>query len=173
MRAFCALSLAATLGFISLPARADTSRSAGSFVLGASAILAGFLVGGTLIGTSDSGAAQENAGWLIIEAGFTVAPLASHADAGPWWRGVAFAAPPAIAVGGTAALFAGTPGAIEHGSIEQQRFIWSLFVAGLISGVAGVIDGALADPPATPARHLAVGPMFGRDRVGLTIGAAL
>jgi hypothetical protein len=173
VRALCTLGLTATLSLASPFARADgprASRSAAAFVWGASSFLAGFIVGGTLLGTSASGGSQENAGWLAIEAGFTIAPIASHAVAGEGWRGLVFAAPPAIATGGTAALFASNPSTIERGSIEQQRLIWGLFVGGLIASVAGVIDGVLT---ADPSPNVAVAPTFGRDHVGLTVGARL
>jgi hypothetical protein len=171
VRPLWTLGLTATLLLAAVPARAQTSPAAAAFLSGAATLAAGFVAGGFLIGAGDSNSAsQENAGWLTIEAGFAVAPLVAHGVAGSWGRGAAFSAAPLVAFGGTAAVFQTKPSTIEHGSIEDQRVIWSLFGVGLLSGVAGVIDAVLAsDRP----RSIALAPLLGPGRMGLVVGATL
>jgi hypothetical protein len=166
----CLIGLSAALSLAPFPARAKPPDAASAFVAGASVFLVGFAAGGVLIGTADSSAVQQNAGWLTIAAGFALAPATGHALAGEWTRGLLFAAPPTAAWVGTLAAFESNPGTIDHGSIEEQRVIWSLFGIGLLSTVAGLIDTALAGERR---ETVAVGPMFGSGQLGLRLGATL
>jgi hypothetical protein len=167
--------------------RADQPQPALAFLAGASVLLAGFAVGGVLLSTSKGNDTKDDAAWLTIETGFALAPLASHAVVGEWLRGLAFAAPPAAVIAGTAALFGVDPGTIEHGEIPEQRVLWSLFGFALLSSAVGVVDSAFADKhaavrapdmPSAPAvarprGSVAVTPLFGSGHLGLRIGVAL
>jgi hypothetical protein len=154
------------------PAGAAEPDGGIAFVAGAAAYVATFTVGGLLLATSNDGATQSNAGWLTIESGFVMAPLASHAFAGEWGRGLVFAAPPLAAMAGTATLFDLQPQTIIHGSLPQQRVLWSLFVVGLLSGSAGIVDGVLAPSRRRP-RPIAIAPSLGRGQMGVSIEGTL
>jgi hypothetical protein len=164
------MSVASTLALAASSARADNPAPGMTFLAGASVLLAGFAVGGQILATSGGSTMKDNAGWLTIEGGFALAPFVSHALAGEWTRALAFAAPPAVMTGGTVALFQANPQTIEHGEIGEQRVMWSLFGAGLIAGAVGVVDSTFAE---TRARSVALAPLIGSGRVGLTFGGTL
>jgi hypothetical protein len=153
----------------SAPPAATPDRGLG-VVTGATILVLGFALGGTVIAAADRENGASNAGWMIMESCLVLAPLAAHGAVGQWGRGLAFAAPPAAFAGGTAALFAYDPGTLIHGSLPEQRILWGLFGAGLIAGVAGVLDVAWAPPQVG---SIAVAPTVARDRVGLAIGGTL
>ncbi len=172
MRVSRVVALAA--GFASLvlavsPARADPDPAVG-VVTGTAVLLLGFTVGSTVAATADGQNGPTNAGWLVMESGFVLAPWTAHAVLGEWTRGLAFAALPAAAEGGTAGLLDSTPGLVLHGTLVQQRILWGLFGAGLASGVVGVVDAAFA-----PGRSgsIAMAPMVGPGQVGLEVGGCL
>jgi hypothetical protein len=151
------------------PARAGIGLGTG-LVTGAAVLLLGFTVGSTMVATAAGANGQTNTGWLLIESGFTVAPFAAHAALGQWSRGLAFAAPPTAALGGTAALFDDSPGTVLHGSLPEQRVMWGLFGLGLVSSIVGVIDVAFAAPKVGP---VALAPAFGPGAEGLALGGEL
>jgi len=130
--------------FVAADAHAESPDPALAFLAGAAPILAGFVVGGALVGTSHDRAAEDNAGWLTIEGGFVLGPLLSHAVAGEWSRAAVFSATPAASFAGTAALFEYAPNVASGGTLEQQRVLWSLFGLGLVSAAIGVVDAVLA-----------------------------
>jgi hypothetical protein len=105
-----------------------------------------------------------------MESGFALAPLSAHAVTGEWGRGVAFAAVPAAAIGGTSALFAFDPGTVAHGSLPEQRWLWAMFGVALATSTAGVVDSLFAG---ARARSVVVAPAVATDRVGLVVGGAL
>ena len=148
------------------PAHADPDPGAG-LVAGAAVLLLGFAVGGTVVATANGANGPTNAGWLVIESGFTLAPLTAHAAVGQWGRGLAFAAPPAAMLGGTAALFDYSPGTVLHGTLPQQRVLWGLFGLGLLSSVVGMVDVTLSTPKIGP---VAIAPSFGPGAAGLEVG---
>lgn len=173
MRPLRALALTAAIWLGTSPARAQDDKPALAFAAGATTMLAGFVAGGLLLGAAGSDADRDNAGWLTIEAGFAAAPVVSHGVAGLWARGALFAAPPVAAWAGTAALFSIDPRTVDHGSIGEQRIMWSLFGAGLLSAAAGVVDAALTGGGAPSAGALAIAPVCGPGRLGLGLGGAL
>ncbi len=136
----------------------------------ASIQLLGFVVGGALLATSQSDSGRNNAGWLTIEGGFTLAPLAAHGVANEWGRGALFAAVPAAALGTTAGLFASDPGAVERGGLPEQRWMWGLFGVGLMASVAGVVDAMLASGRVPAVR---IEPAVAMGQLGLRIGGTL
>jgi len=172
VRLFQAGSALAAILLATPPASAAEPDGGLAFIAGTAAFVATFTVGGLLLATSNDGAAQGNAGWLTIESGFVLAPIASHALVGEWTRGLLFAAPPAAAIAGTATLFGLQPETIVSGSLPQQRVLWSLFVAGLLSGSAGVVDAVLA-PARRKTKPVTVIPSVARGEVGLQVGGAL
>ena len=130
----------------------------------------GFVVGSALLSTSHSDNVQNNAGWLTIESGFVLAPLAAHGARGQWERGVLFAAVPASTLAGSATVFALEPGAVEHGTLPQQRWIWALFGVGLFSSAWGAVDAILVgDSKPT----IALQPTVGWGQAGVQIGGTL
>jgi hypothetical protein len=160
-----AVSVAVLL--FSAPARAEEPDPAGAVVAGAAALFVGFVAGGTVIAVSGSPAARE-AGWLGLESGFVVAPLAAHAVVGEWGRGALFAAVPAVTTLSTLPVFLEQPDAVDHGSLEEQRVMWSLFVGGLGVAVAGIIDAATST-----SRSVHLTPILARGTAGLVVGGAL
>src|SRR5258708_36876486 len=84
--------LAAALTVFFTPnARAEAPEPAAAFFTGALVFVGGFTAGGLLLATS-GGSTQDNAGWLVMEGGFVLAPLAAHAVVGERPRGIAFPA---------------------------------------------------------------------------------
>jgi hypothetical protein len=159
-------ALAAAL-LASAPARAGEPAPALAVVVGGATLLAGFVVGGTIIAASGDDASKA-AGWFALESGFTLAPLGAHAVVGEWGRGALFAAVPTATTLATVPVFLEQPAAVEHGSLEEQRVMWGLFVGGLGVAVAGVVDAAMA-----PGRAVHVAPMLGAGTTGLVVGGAL
>lgn len=172
VKLFQAGSALAAMVLATSPASAAEPDGGLAFVAGAAAFVASFTVGSLLLATSNDGAAQGNAGWLTIESGFVIAPIASHALVGEWTRGLVFAGAPAAALAGTATLFDLEPSTIVHGSLPQQRVLWSLFVAGLLSGSAGVVDAALASGRRR-ARPVTLMPTVAHGQIGIQVGGAL
>jgi hypothetical protein len=148
----------------------DDSRpdGAAAFMVGAATILAGFAVGGTLVAASGENPAKNEAGWLTIEAGFTLAPLTSHAMVGEWGRGAAFASMPAATTLGSVPIFLNTQDAVGSGVVAQQEGLWWCFVGGLATAIIGVVDATFA-----PSRALRVAPAVGPHTAGLMIGGEL
>jgi hypothetical protein len=172
VRAPRVVTLAACLGALVLatpPARAEPDPGVG-LVAGTAVLLLGFTVGSTVVATADGSNTATNTGWLVMESGFVLAPWTAHAALGQWTRGLAFAAPPAATTGGTLGLFDYSPGTVLHGTLVQQRILWGLFGAGLVSSVAGMLDVVLASPRAG---SVAVAPMVGAGQVGLQFGGGL
>jgi hypothetical protein len=165
-------SFAASFGVLVLaaaPARAEPDPAVG-FVAGTAVLLLGFTVGGTVTATANGSNSSTNAGWLIMESGFVLAPSTAHAVLGQWGRGLAFSALPAAAVGGTVGLLDYSPGTVLSGTLVQQRFLWGLFGVGLVSSVIGMIDVTFAGPR-VPA--IAVAPIVGAGAMGLQVGGTL
>jgi len=138
-----AIAALALQPFVAANARAESPDPALAFLAGAAPILAGFVVGGAMIGTSHDRAAEDTAGWLTIEGGFVLAPLLSHAVGGEWSRAAVFAATPAASFAGSVALFEYAPNVASGGTLEQQRVLWSLFGLGFLSAAVGVVDAVL------------------------------
>src|SRR5258708_4761323 len=139
--------LAVTLTLLASQARADEPDTALALTVAAALDTVGFIVGGTLIGTSPAngaGDAQRSFGWLTVQLGYTASPFFAHGVVGEWGRGALFAAVPAAALGGTAAFYRTRPDSVEFSSLEDQGVIWSFFTAGLVASAAGVIDVLLA-----------------------------
>jgi hypothetical protein len=166
VRFLCSMG-ALAVGFTSSLARAEEPDGGLALIVGAASSLAGMVVGGALVTTNHASDVTRNAGWLTIESGFTLAPFAAPGAVGEWGRGALFAAAPAAALGGTATLFGLVPNTIDQGSLEQQRLMWGLFVAGQIASVAGVVDAALAP---WRAKNLVIAPSVGAGRAGVEIG---
>ena len=127
------LAFSATLAIavaMAPPARADDPDPAVAIAVGAATIFAGFAVGGTFIAATGDDAARNEAGWFLIESGFALAPLTSHAVVGEWGRGAAFAAVPTATTLGTIPVFLLNPASVDHGTLPQQRVMWGLFCTG-------------------------------------------
>jgi hypothetical protein len=139
-------------------------------VVGAATILAGLAVGATVTATANGSNVSTNSGWLIMESGFALAPLTAHATQSQWVRGLAFAALPTAALGGTVGLFDYSPGTVLHGTIVQQRILWGLFCTALVSSAVGVVDVPLAHPRVGP---IALMPLASPGEVGLELGGTL
>jgi hypothetical protein len=174
----CALAAIVAQLLASSPSRAEKPEPAVAFVTGACVFLAGFAAGGLLLGTSQGDDARTSAGWVAIEAGFVLAPLVSHGVEGEWTRGMAFAAPPAAMLAGTAVIIGVDPSGIDHGQIGARLPAWSFLTVGLITGIVGVIDSTLADTRARAvsralARALSVTPTAGPGQLGLRLEATL
>jgi len=159
--------LAAAL-LVALPARAEPPDPAIALAVGAATVFAGFAAGGTFIATHPGDPALTEAGWFVIESGFTVAPLASHAVVDEWGRGAIFAAVPGATTLATIPVFLINENGVEHGTLPQQRVMWGLFCGGLAASMAGVVDSAFA-----PGRAIHVAPVLGSGGAGLVVGGAL
>lgn len=166
----CAPAWIAALVLAAPAAHAAPPDPALAWLVGASVFIGGFLVGGPLLASANDDESAARAGWLAIESGFVLAPFASHAVVGEWTRGLAFSATPAAALGGSAVLFGIVPGAIDHGEAPARVTEWSCMTAGLLTGIAGVVDATFAD---RRARSISVAPMTGSGQLGLIVGGTL
>jgi hypothetical protein len=165
--AHAACLAAAVLG--TTPAHAEPDPAVG-FVAGTAVLLLGFTVGATVVAGANGSNGPTNAGWLIMESGFALAPWTAHAALGQWTRGLAFTAIPAATFGGTVGLVDYSPGTVLHGTLTEQRTLWGLFGVGLASGVIGVVDVTFAGPRP---RSVAIAPMVGAGEVGMQVGGSL
>lgn len=168
---------ASTLAAVPARAEADERDPAIAVVVGAATVFAGFAVGGTLIGATahpnpnndvSSDTAKNVGGWFAIQSGFVLAPFASHAVMGEWARGAAFAAVPTATTLASIPVFAINPDVVDHGTLEQQRWLWGFFCGGMAAAVVGVVDAAFA-----PGRALRVAPVVAPGSAGLTVGGVL
>jgi hypothetical protein len=152
-------------------ARAEEPDAALGVFAGAATLAVGFGVGAAVVATSaEHDPTQNTAGWMTMQGGFLVAPIVAHGIVHEWGRGLWFAAVPAAAIGGSAAVFGIDSEAVRHAVLSEQRVIWGLFSAALFSGAAGVVDVAFA---ADRARSVSVTPVVGDGRYGLAIRGAL
>jgi hypothetical protein len=158
------------------PAPEGAPDPVAALLVGGATIFAGFAAGATIIATgsdlgspSDAAARQTQIGWWVMEGGFALAPLTSHAVMGEWGRGALFAAVPTLTGLGTIPVFLEQPAAVEHGTLEEQRVMYVLYGVGLAASVAGVVDAAFA--PGRRAVHVA--PMVGGGRAGMVLGGTL
>jgi hypothetical protein len=170
VRSSCGLAIAAAAWLIPATCRAEDRDPARALFTGAAVLVASFTAGGLLVATSGRTATQSNAGWLTMESGFALAPLAAHGVVGEWTRGLAFAALPAASTGGTLALFEYDPGTIAHGSLPEQRWMWAMFGVALADATVGIVDALFAPGRA---RTVAFAPVVSRGQVGLLVEGAL
>jgi hypothetical protein len=146
---------------------------------GSATAVAGFAAGGVLLGTSGDRNEPDNAGWLAIQGGFTLAPLVAHAVVGEWGRGALFSAVPAAMFGGSMGLIAYAPDVVSGGTLEQQRVLWAFFGVAFVSSVVGVVDAVLAGGRSKPAagttgpRSLGLAPVATAGGAGLALGGLL
>jgi len=180
--------LVASLTAIPCAARADDGASSSGWALASAGAIdvTGFIVGGMLLARGGGDHLRDNAGWLTIESGFVLSPVAAHGVNGEWGRGALFAVVPLAALAVTAALFQAEPDTVEGGTLPQQRWMWAMFGGGLFASAVGVVD-ALWAPGRAPgrasgrasgraparARALVVWPAVARDQFGLQIGGTL
>ena len=169
MRSLCSLAVLLAALTAARPSRASGPDPALAFFTGATVLFAGFTLGGMLVATGNDHLV-DNVGWLTMESGLTLAPLASHAVAGEWTRGVVFAAPPAAVLATTAAMMDYNPSLVTHQPIFERQVLPTLFAFGVLSGAAGVVDSAFAGKRAG---SVAVAPSIGMGRVGLDLGGTL
>jgi hypothetical protein len=158
-------------------AQAEPRDGTAAFLAGATSAFAGFALGSTLVAVAGDDPTRTNVGWLVMEGGFVVAPLAAHAMVGEWARGALFAALPAAAMAASLAPLLEQPrGAVDHGSIEEQRVMWSFFGVSMLASAAGVVDAALPRglfPRRSALRGLRLMPAVGASQAGLMLGGAL
>jgi hypothetical protein len=176
-------ALAALLAssFVSLPRALAQDREAEpepepdrtlAFVVGMTTVFAGFTLGGTMIAAAGDDPAKTNAGWLVMQSGYALAPFTAHAVNGEWARGAVFSAIPTVCIGGTVpVLVEQHAGPVDHGSIEEQRVMWSFFGVGLIASAVGIVDAVL--PRGRSAHALRLVPDVGAKHAGLVFGGAL
>jgi hypothetical protein len=174
-----ATGIALALLALEAPSYADPPDGALAILAGSATAVAGFAAGGVLLGGSGDRNAPNNAGWLAIQAGFTLAPFAAHAVVGEWGRGALFASVPAAMWGGSAAMMAYAPDIVAGGTLEQQRILWGFFGVAFVSSVVGVVDAAFAprrwkeDAGPTTARGLRLAPLATGGGAGLVLRGAL
>jgi hypothetical protein len=149
-------------------AHADPPDPALAWITGATVFAGGFLAGGAILGGANGDEGAVRIGWMTIEGALALAPLASHAVVGEWGRGLAFAAVPVAGILSTAVVLGIEPDAIDHGEAGARITVWSSLTAGLLVGVAGVVDAAFADQ-----RAISVLPMAGSGKLGLLVGGPL
>jgi hypothetical protein len=177
MRRRFAGGLGVALSLTVVPARAEEPDPSVGVVVGAATLVAGFTVGGALMGTTahatpagdrPSDTPRNTAGWFTMETGFVLAPLLAHGIEGEWARGGVVAAIPAATLVATIPIFLQTPGAVSQATIPQERWMLGLFCAGMAVSIGGIVDAAFA-----PGRSLHLAPSIGPGTAGLVLGGAL
>jgi hypothetical protein len=166
---FTALVAGCVITFSASGARAADSDHGAAVLAGTASFVLAFAAGSIVVATANGSDRQSNVGWITIESGFVLAPLASHAVTGEWGRGLVFAATPAAMLGGSVALFDYDNGTIQHGSLTEQRIMWGLFTAGLFSGIVGVVDAGLA----RTSSGVTMAPLMAAGATGLAVGGTL
>jgi hypothetical protein len=152
-----------------MSARAEEPDAGLAVVVGAGMNVAGLIVGGAVLATSHSSAANS-AGWLTMESSFVLSPFAAHAVEGEWGRGALFAAVPAACLAGSATLIGVVPDTIDLGPLPQQRVMWILFGIGQLASAVGIIDATFAP---MRKRKVFIVPTVGFGHMGLSIGGIL
>ncbi len=160
-----ALATAAIL-LTPLPARAEPDPVL-AVVVGTATEIVGFAAGTALLGQGSADRGLSRAGWLTMEAGFTLAPFAAHAVNGEWIRGALFSVVPAGSFVGTSVLFTNEPDAIDRGDLHEQRIMWGFFVLAIASSAVGIFDAALAP------KRMHVAPVVTPQSAGIVFGGAL
>ncbi len=140
------------------------------FITGASVFLVGFGLGGVLLTASSQSRADQNAGWLTIQSGFALAPLAAHAVTGEWTRGALFATVPTAAALTSGTVIAVFPDAVANGQLPKQRVLWGSFGVGLFSSVVGIVDATFVRKRL---HAVTLSPSVGAGTVGLDVGGTL
>jgi hypothetical protein len=172
--ASCAIAAAAMLAAPAVrAAEPDKPDAVWAGVVGAATAFAGFAIGGTIMGVTGDNSPVAMAGWLTMESGFALAPFTAHAVVGEWWRGVAFAALPTATTLSTIPVFAYNEGAVVHGSLPQQRWMYVLLCTGILSSGVGVVDAVLAPIRRRGRPALQVAPAVGAGNYGFVVGGAL
>ncbi|HEX4475893.1 MAG TPA: hypothetical protein VH142_12495 [Polyangiaceae bacterium] len=141
-----------------------------AFITGASVFLVGFGLGGVVLTANSRSRADQNAGWLTIQSGFALAPLAAHAVTGEWTRGALFATVPTAAALTSGTLIAVFPNAIMNGQLPKQRALWGSFGVGLFSSVVGIVDATFVRKRM---HSVTIAPSVGAGTVGLDVGGTL
>ena len=153
-------------------ARAEPERDelpvAGAFLAGAATALIPLGVGASII-VSSQGHSSQNTGVAIVESGFVLAPLLSHAVVGEWKRGALFSIAPAIAAMGMATLLQTNPDVVNGGKLQPQYLFVGAFVATMFSSSFGVVDVFGANDRAF-LRKVTVTPVTARGELGLGVG---
>jgi hypothetical protein len=164
---------------VSVPARAEPPDGALALLAGSATAAAGFAAGGILLGTSGDRNAPNNAGWLAIQGGFVLAPLAAHAVVGEWARGALFASVPAAMFGGSTGMMAYAPDIVASGTLEQQRILWGFFGVAFVSSAVGVVDAVFAarrserTASSTRSSGIRLAPLATAGGAGLSVGGLL
>jgi hypothetical protein len=176
MRPFPLLALPLPFLFLFAAATAgadppDPDPSA-ALLAGTATSVVGIIAGSSIMAAGDRREFAENAGWLTMCGAFTLTPVVAHAVEGEWVRGLVFASAPAVAMGGTGALFAVVPNAVDHGAIDEQRVMWALFGLSVFGAAAGIVDATLA-PRRAREREVVVAPIAGAGQLGLQIAGRL
>jgi hypothetical protein len=137
-------------------------------IVGSATAFVGFAVGATIMGQTGDNSPVAMAGWLTMEGGLALAPLTAHAVVGEWGRGLAFSALPMATTLGTIPIFLYNEGAVVHGTLPQQRWMYIFVCTDILASSIGVVDAVFA-----PKRALHIAPMVGRGEYGLVLGGAL
>jgi hypothetical protein len=168
------LGVATSLAVVQAPARAESPDTppppdpALAGIVGAATAFLGVAVGGTIMGVVGDNSPPAMAGWLAMEGGFALAPLTAHAVVGEPLRGLAFSAIGTGATLGTIPVFLYNEGAVVHGTLPQQRWMYVLLCVDILSSTIGVVDAVFA-----PKRAVHVVPMVGNGEYGITLGGSL
>lgn len=148
------------------PGALGQPRVAWALAAGIATALIPLTVGGAIYAQGDS-LGTKRAAFYVIEGGLALAPLVSHAVAHEWTRGLAFAALPLAAFGGTVVLLELRSDLFERTDPPARIALWSLVTASLLVAMTGVVDSAGAGERARSRMRLA--PATGAHHVGLTL----
>jgi hypothetical protein len=153
------------------PARRPRLRPsvAWSVIAGLATALVPMAIGGSLLPYDDEN--LKHVGLYIMQAGFTLTPLVSHAVAGEWARGAVFAIPGVVAEVGMAAVLAVKPEVATYGEPASRVPFASFLGLSLLGAGAGIIDSFLAGER-WDRHHLALMPTASADRLGLSLSGS-
>jgi hypothetical protein len=125
---------------------------------------------GSFMATSAADRDVRNAGILVAQGGFVLAPITAHAAAGEWGRGAIFAMPPLAAEGTMVGVMLSYPDVLRKSPVGIQYLYAGSLSLSVLSGAVGVIDTTFAEGRA---RRVRVTPLFDRSAAGAMIGGTL
>ena len=152
----CTVLTSVALGPAAFADPGPAAFGAAPLVVGVATEVTTAAVGVSLLGSDRTGGSLARAGWLTVSAGFALAPLAAHAVAGEWARGLLFASLPTACAVATALLLPGDERSLDSLRRRDQLLLWPLMTLGLIGSVVGLVDAGSADSRATPPVRQAV-----------------
>jgi hypothetical protein len=126
------------------------------------------MVGGVMATSDDGG--QRRAGIYVLQAGLALSPLFSHAIVREPGRGLLFALPGLLALGGVIAIQAADPDVTSWGEPASRVPFGILLCVSVVGAGLGLADTFFAPERWRKSHKVQVAPFAARGAGGLVIG---